>query len=118
MAFKTESKTIGGLEYRVSQLGAIKGRAAFLRLVRCLGPMLGGLVSKDGKVKSKDFDIGELFAKMTIEEQDLTYFCDLFAEKTFVVLEDNKMPRLDNVFDTQRRRRDKVTSTQEVTTTV
>ena len=99
MAFKTEEKKIGPCTYKVTQLGAIKGRAAFLRLVKVLGPMLGGAVDQDGKVRDKDFDLGKLFASMTLDEDDLTYFCDLFGERTFVVKPDGKMPRLDNVFD-------------------
>ena len=56
-------------------------------------------MGKDGKVVTKDFDLGDLFTRLTLDEEDLTYFCDAFAEKTFVVQPDGKMPRLDNVFD-------------------
>ena len=92
--FKCESKKIGACEYRVTQLGAVAGRGAFLRLVRALGPMLAGLATAGGKV-----DLGEVFGRLELSEADLTYFCDLFAEKTFVMLPDGKMPRLDKCFD-------------------
>jgi hypothetical protein len=92
--FKTEEKKIGDCTYRVSQVGAIAGRAAFLKLVKAAGPLLGGMVDKKGKV-SGDFDLGSMFEKVNLTESDLTYFCDLFSEKTFVVLPDGKTPRLD-----------------------
>jgi hypothetical protein len=96
--FKTEERVIGASTYMVSQLGAIAGRAAFLRLVKALGPALGGLVSAGGKLRG-DIDFGDLISRVQLSEGDLSYFCDLFAQKTFVKLEDGKMPRLDNVFD-------------------
>jgi hypothetical protein len=92
--FKTEERVIGGLTYKVSQLGAIKGREAFLRLFKCLGPMAGTLANK-GEV-----DLATALQRLEMTAGDLAYFCDLFAEKTFVVLEDKRAPRLDNVFDT------------------
>ena len=95
--FNAETKKIGGCEYKVTQLGAVKGRGAFLRLVKCLGPMLAGLAGKGGKVA--DIDVGALFSRLDLTEDDLTFFCDTFAEKTFVTLPDGKMPRLDKVFD-------------------
>ena len=36
MAFKTEDKKIGENTYKVSELGAIKGRTVFLRLDKVL----------------------------------------------------------------------------------
>ena len=97
MAFKTESKIIGGLEYKVSQLGAIKGRTAFLRLVKALGPVVGGLVDPKGAPR-QSLDLADMFGKLALTDADLTYFCDIFSEKTFVV-KGSQMPRLDNVFD-------------------
>ncbi len=96
--FKTDSKTIGGLEYRVSQLGAVKGRAVFLRIVKLVGPAIASVV-KGGKIDMKNVDLGDLFKRVELTEEDLTFFCDAFAEKTFVVLPDKKAPRLDHVFD-------------------
>ena len=96
--FSAEVKKIGGCEYKVTQLGAIKGRGAFLRLVRCIGPVFAELAGKSGK-GAKDIDIGALFSRLELSEDDLTFFCDTFAEKTFVTLPDGKMPRLDKVFD-------------------
>lgn len=93
--FKVEERKIGDSTYKVSQLGAIKGRSVMLRLTKCLGPALVGLASRETLKAS----IPDLLANMDIEEEDLTYFCDSFAEKTFVVTPDGKMPRLDNVFD-------------------
>ena len=98
MAIKTEEKQIGACIYRVSQLGAIKGRAAFLRLVKALGPIAGGLVDAKGK-QAASLDLGDLMARLTLTEDDLTFFCDLFAEKTFIVKSDGKTPRLDHCFD-------------------
>lgn len=92
---RAEERDIGGLKYKITQLGAVKGRAVALRLVKAIGPAFASLAGK-GKLEEA---LPGLFANLSLDENDLTYFCDAFAEKTFVFTADGKMPRLDNVFD-------------------
>jgi hypothetical protein len=105
---RTESKVIGGVEYRVTQLGAIMGRAVFLRLVKAIGPVLASLASKEGTLSAlvkgggkvdTTVDFGEILSHLNLSEDDAKYLCDAFAEKTFVVEAPDKMPKLSNVFD-------------------
>jgi len=91
MLRKTEEREIGGLKYRVAQLGGIRAREVQLRLVQCLGPSVGALVGGDFAAA-----FGALKA---LGAADLAYFCDTFGEVSFVFTEDGKMPRIDKVFD-------------------
>jgi hypothetical protein len=91
MLRKTEEREIGGLKYRVAQLGGIKAREVQLRLIQCLGPSVGALVGNDFA--------GAFVALKSLGVADLAYFCDTFGEVSFVFTEDGKMPRIDKVFD-------------------
>lgn len=92
---KTESKVIDGIEYKVSQLGAQVGQEALLRLVKCGAAGFGALFEQGASPASFAYAIDRL----SLTSADLAYFTKLFAEKTFVVLEDGKMPRLDLAYD-------------------
>lgn len=89
MALKTQEREIDGVKYRVTQLGAVDGRAVLLRLLKAFGPSAAAMLGDN---------IAEAVAKLNLSEDDLSYFCQQFGQKTFVVLGD-KTPRLDNVFD-------------------
>jgi hypothetical protein len=92
MALKTEEREIGGLKYRVTQLGAKAGRAALLRIMKTVGPAAAMLQGDDLAGA-----LGKFFENLS--EVDLDYFCALFGEKSFVFQADGKMPRVDQVFD-------------------
>ena len=93
---RTETKHIGGYDYTVSQLDAIEGRRAFTRLTRFVGPALV-------HVTGDAVDMAKLFADVAgrLAEDDVDYFCDLFAKRTAVSGGDLKagaQPQLDTIF--------------------
>jgi hypothetical protein len=91
MPVQYESKVIGNFTYTVEQLGALKGRAVFVRLVRLLG----------ASVDSMKADANTILAKAagSFTEEDMSFFCDEFAKKTRVTLPDNREPLLTDIFD-------------------
>jgi len=90
---QTESKTIGKHTYVVEQLGALKGRAVFVRLVRLLGSSVDTIKGDAGAVLAK--------AAAGFSEEDMTAFCDVFAAKTYVTGGEyaTAQPQLSNIFD-------------------
>jgi hypothetical protein len=98
MGFRTESKIIGGLEYRVSQLPVDAGLEVGVCIARALGPALIAIMGGESLATVDKAALGDALAKLSAT--DLKFVCKVFAEKTFVVDGKNKMPRLDNVWDT------------------
>lgn len=98
-AFKQESKLIGQHTYKVTQLDALKGRRAFTRLVKLLGPAFASMGDGDDDAKVAR-GISALVDRMS--EDDVDYFCDVFAELTEVSGGSYKKasPQLDTVFAT------------------
>jgi hypothetical protein len=91
MGLETRDREIGRYRYFVTQLGAKKGREAFSRLVKVLGPVVAHVVdgaTADG-IRSA---LVELASRM--EQRDLDYFCETFGEFSTVELEDGKRPKL------------------------
>lgn len=78
---KTEERVIGDDTLEVTQLGAIKGRAVFVRVLKVIGPALTGK------------DMAGIFAGLN--EEDVTYLCDAFAPMTLV----KGKGQLDKIFD-------------------
>ncbi|MBW2672067.1 MAG: hypothetical protein JRD89_01460 [Deltaproteobacteria bacterium] len=87
---KHEEKKIGKNVYRVTQLPFTEGRGAALRLAKIAGPALaeafGGI---DSEVNLEDMDVGNMAGAfntllMSMTEEDLKYFTDLFAENSEV----------------------------------
>ena len=87
----SQERVIGGVTYKVFQLGALTGRAALVRLVK----LMGGALSGDRR------DVGSIIAKVaeSLSESDVAYFCDLFAPQTTVTTAPGKSPKLDTIFD-------------------
>jgi hypothetical protein len=75
--FKVEKKKIGRHTYYVTQLNALVGRKALVRLAKFLGPALAAATKGD---------VTDALARVaeSLSEDDFEYFCDLFAEKTVV----------------------------------
>lgn len=65
---------IGPHTYTVTQLDALKGRKAFVKLVHCLGPAFSSTTPQEV--------ISNLLANL--REEDMEHFCDLFAGVTSV----------------------------------
>ena len=73
----TETKTIGGHAFTVTQLGATKGVLLLNRLIRIAGPATGKLVEavdlKGGtRIKLEDVQIDKLFAALSILSERLS----------------------------------------------
>lgn len=89
---KQSEKVIGNNTYKVTALGAIKGRAVFIMLLRLFGATADGL-KKDTLLSA----LQDLAKNLT--DADLTFLCDTFAKVTDVQLPDGRSPRLADVFD-------------------
>ena len=96
MGLEVKEKKIGRAVYRVEQLGTRKGRPAMVRLTKLLGPIMGKLLEGgDGKSVTTSGLAGALTELSDrISTEDLDHFCELFGEKTELVLDDGKRPVL------------------------
>lgn len=96
--FKQESKRIGAHDYKVTQLDAVKGRRAFVRLAKFVGP---AMVKLEGS-GTPDERVGQAIVAFLadLSEADLDYFCDTFAAVTEVSAGKYgaAAPQLDSVF--------------------
>lgn len=102
LPFKIESRQIGSYTYTVTQLDALRGRRAAVRLGNILG-IAGGAMN--GEATADDVGgtlaaaIGRILERLTEEQFD--YFCDLFAEQTTVSGPGFQgQPQLNDVFAT------------------
>lgn len=89
---KTSEKVIGSNTYRVTALGALKGRSVFVMLVRLLGASAEGL-----QKASLAGAIPYIAANLT--DADMASLCDTFGKVSDVVLPDGRAPRVADVFD-------------------
>ena len=96
MARKTETKVIGGLEYKATALGAREGAEGLRRIAAKIAAALGTL-------RSKDSDVLPVIAGVaaSLSSEDLVWFCSAFGRVTSVevVPGSNKRPLVDAVFD-------------------
>jgi hypothetical protein len=99
-AFKQESARIGAHTYKVTQLDALKGRRAFTRLAKLLGPAFAQLQGEGTDDEKVARALTSLVDRMS--EDDVDFFCDAFAELTEVSGGAYKKaaPQLDTVFAT------------------
>lgn len=97
---KTETRVIDGVEYRVTQFGALEGRKVLLRLLKAVGPLFAAFAELKGEGEGKLKDaIPHLDSALNgLKEEDLEYLCDVFARCTEVKL-NGKWPNLPDVFD-------------------
>lgn len=86
MGLKTEKARIGEYEYAVTQLDAKKARRALARVAKYIGALQSG-EGEEGFAK----------AMALLTEDDVDYFCDLFAEFTTVKI-GKEEPNLDSIF--------------------
>lgn len=92
-----KTQTIGAYTYTVFPLTAIPGRRAFVRLAKALGPALGVAATvKEGD----ETGMVNAFARLmgALSEDDVDYFCDLFAQSTTVRMGKDE-PKLFDIFD-------------------
>ena len=104
---KNVTREIRGFSYVVMQLGAGKGREVMLRLAKVTGPAIGAILAAvpggklqnilDADVTALGPAVGKIFESLSA--QDLAFFCQTFGETTLVYLEENKHPRVIDVFD-------------------
>jgi len=102
MAVQVETRTIGDVTYRVTQLTALKGRALFARLIRFVGPSVAAAVGS-GNVKSLlDMDVGGILEQFSsrVTDEELGYFCDVLGSCTEIVGDNGATQALNkSVFD-------------------
>lgn len=72
---ESKTKTIGNHDYRVTQLGALKGRKVLTRLFKVIGPVVAAAVS-GGQNLAHALD--------GVDEDTVEYLCDAFAARTEV----------------------------------
>ncbi len=72
---ETKSKTIGDHDYRVTQLGATKGRKVLVRLLKACGPAFS--LAAEGRSTEA---LGKLASDL--DEETLDYLCETFAART------------------------------------
>ena len=120
---QAQERVIGGQKYRVTPLDAIRGRKVFARFMKLVSPALSEVANSalGAKLKTKftkpaateekkddEKEIDPDAAKALIRaltnivtgltEDDVEYFCEVFAKSTTVSYEDGKTPRLSDVF--------------------
>lgn len=77
MAIDTRKTTIAGHEYELTVFAQKQGQGVLIRLFKVFGPAAGELMSKGSQ------GVGAAFrAFADIDERDLMYLIDVFAEKT------------------------------------
>ena len=69
MMRESKTKVIGGEEYQVTQMGAVKGSQVFVRLVKVLGPLMGDNLEA---------------ALSALKEEDVTYLINAFQPYTMI----------------------------------
>jgi len=92
--FETIRREIDGRCFEIRVMPAKRGRKALLRLGKRLAPSLAALldgakVGAEQELSLMDVDISSALKQLgqDIEEGDMDFFCDLFAEFTEVELE-------------------------------
>ncbi|MBS2020454.1 MAG: hypothetical protein JST00_46785 [Deltaproteobacteria bacterium] len=91
---KQEEKIIGGYRYKVTQLDAVKGRRAFMRLMKVVGPAYS-----KGATSGIEGALEDLVSRLS--EDDVDHFCDVFAKTTQVSggdLTEGREPFLRDIF--------------------
>lgn len=81
---KTDSLSVNGNTYHVTQMGALQGRDTLTRLLAMVGPLMTE-------------DLGKGLS--SLKPEDLAALSDAFAALTEVELSNGKRPRLKDVFD-------------------
>lgn len=95
---ETQRREIGGVTYEVRQLDAVRGRRVFVRFAKVVAPALGALkaAAKMSPDEALAYALGQLVGN--VSEEDLDFFCDVFAPATCLV-EGNNRPELAKRFE-------------------
>ncbi len=89
---ETKSKAIGDNTYKVTQLGAGKGRKVLVRLLKVCGPAFALAASGDTTEA-----LGKLAADL--DEETADYLCETFAARTEVELSNGKSVDLASIME-------------------
>jgi hypothetical protein len=99
-----EAKThsIDGFNYTITQLGAKAGRLVLARVMRSVAGAAGkaaGVATDEGGAEAALVGIAKLVESLS--DEDVTYFCDVFAKTTMVAREEtpDKQVVLGDAFD-------------------
>jgi hypothetical protein len=99
---KSETRSIGGNEYTVTQLGAARGREILRRIMKVAGPAMeaAARVVATGESGGKATAIVRGLGKVveTLSEEDLSLFCSEFGRASTVRL-GGKSPSVGDVFE-------------------
>lgn len=92
MGLESKTKSINGVEYTVTQLGAKEGRRLLTRLLKVAGPALGEAAKAGG--------VGSALEKiaLNLNPDDIDYFCETL-ERTTTVRQGERNPRLSDISD-------------------
>lgn len=109
MAREPQERDIGGMTFEITPLPARKGRRAVVRLFNRMAPAVADLlkgqeIGAEEDVDLLDMDLDWQSALRRIGEEltedDIDYFCDLFAEHCKVAVDPEEPPvRLTQQFD-------------------
>ena len=88
-----QKKTIDGVTYEVTPLGFKKGRRAFTRVAKILGPVLGAAESLDSLGGR---NVSAMLERLLTEvgDDDLDWFADVFGATTRFSRDGDKWPYL------------------------
>lgn len=101
MPLKTETKTIDGLDVRVTQFGARRAHRLNFRLLRLLGPTLLPIAAR-GEIDLGNLDLGAALASLDEREAEPLLLEVLAGTQVVVdgrVLDMNRPEMLDAAFD-------------------
>lgn len=106
MARQTEEREIGGVRYKVTQLGAKTGESfLYVRLPRLLGPGLGEFITGLGRASDVESAIanglGDAIRDLAqrVNDQDYAAIRDEFAKLTVVALDAEREMPLSKIYD-------------------
>lgn len=102
MSIETKTRTIDGIDYRVTQLGAKQGRAIMVRLLQVVAPTLSKL-SGANITKIEDIELSQIGPALEAlvahaNEEVLGELCSAFASRSSF-RDGQNWPELDRHFD-------------------
>ena len=90
----TETRTIDGVQFRVTQLGFSASRKALLRLSKSIGPALAEVL--EAAESTKDVALAPALGRLveSVNEEDLDFFSQVFGESTSYSEDGERWPLL------------------------
>jgi hypothetical protein len=92
-----QSKTIEGVEYVVTPLGASEGLKVITMLARMVGPVLGPALAGMKSLKDASQAIGGMVEQLN--DNDIDAVCRAMAKSTVVKKSAKQQPQLSSIFD-------------------